>query len=58
MECKVEGGVLAEWSRAGAAVVRVWVQGLVVALVSFSKTLYHNCLILWMGRKALVPCIG
>ena len=27
----------------------------VAALVSLSKTLNHNCFVLWMGRKAVGP---
>ena len=41
-----------------SGVVRMWVRILawpVAALVSLSKTLNHNCFILWMGRKAVGP---
>ena len=41
-----------------SGVVRMWVQipaWLVAALVSLSKTMNHNCFILWMGRKAVGP---
>ena len=41
-----------------SGVVRMWVQipaWPVAALVSLSKTLNHNCFVLWMGRKAVGP---
>ena len=41
-----------------SGVVRMWVRILawtVVALVSLSKTLNHNCFVLRMGRKAVGP---
>ena len=34
---------------------RMWVRFPVVALVSLSKTLNHNCFVLRMGRKAVGP---
>ena len=41
-----------------SGVVRMWVRipaWPVAALVSLSKTLNHNCFVLWMGRKAVGP---
>ena len=41
-----------------SGVVRMWVRipaWLVAAVVSLSKTLSHNCFVLWMGRKAVGP---
>ena len=39
-------------------VVRMWIRITawpVAALVSLSKTLNHNCFVVWMGRKAVGP---
>ena len=41
-----------------SGVVRMWVRiqaWPVAALVSLSKTLNHNCFVLWMGRKGVGP---
>ena len=53
--------VVAERSSAlesSSGVVRMWVRipaWPVTPLVSLSKTLNHNCFVLWMGRKAVRP---
>ena len=63
MGCKVSGicSDVVERSSAlvsGSGIVRMWVRipaWPVAVLVSLTKTLNHNCLVLRMGRKAVGP---